>query len=448
MGTPVATNPPLALGVLKPKGFGLDALAGLASIVLLSAVIAVLYFGRALLVPLALSILFTFMLSPMAARLERVFGRTVAIGGMAVVIFIVLGTAGWVVTRQGLDLMARLPDYRANIEKKVQALALPEDSPVKRFSQMVGDVESEIPGIATPPGKVAPVPLVRRPGAGAPPPASGAVDPLLQLRWLVSPFVGGLATTGVVMILVVFMLLKREDIRARFIRVVGHRRISVTSRALEDAGDRVSRYLIAQLVVNLAFGTAIALGLFLIGLPNAFLWGALAACLRFVPYVGVMFAALGPLVLALAVSPGWQLLVSTCALFILLDLVVANIVEPLFFKSSTGISSLALIVAAIFWAWLWGPIGLILSTPLTVCVAVMGKHVPRLSFLSVLLGNEEALSPSEDCYHRLLVGGMNEVAAVVEVHLKADTLTTLYGEVLIPTLTMAEQDFARQELEV
>ncbi|MEO7412252.1 MAG: AI-2E family transporter, partial [Opitutaceae bacterium] len=206
-------------------------------------------------------------------------------------------------------------------------------------------------------------------------------------------------------------------------------------------------YLTTQLIVNAVFGTTVGVGLYFIGIPTAFLWGALAAVLRFVPYVGGLFAAFCPVVLALAVSPGWEMVFLTITLFVVLDVVTGYFLEPLLYRSSTGVSSLALIIAAIFWTWLWGPIGLLLSTPLTVCLAVLGRHVPRLAFFSILLGNEEALSPTEECYHRLLVGQLGESGKVVDAYLSENSLTALYDQVIIPTVTMAEVDFQLEELD-
>ncbi len=436
---------------MKEKRLPTHTMAGLATLGLIAVMVAAMYLGRALLVPIALALLFTFLFSPLVARLERLMGRGPAVGLLVLLVFIFMGTMGWVIMRQGLDLMTKLPDYRANIEKKIQAIKLPKESPVMRFSEMVMDVESQLPqwvalgagqaALKPAPSAVAPVSL---PSGNAP---VVVADPVTQLHWVVGPLLTVLGRMGIVTLLTIFMLLKREDLRARFIRIVGQGRISMTTRAMEDAGERVSRYLILQLVVNMVFGTGIAAGLFFIGVPNAFLWGALAALLRFIPYIGAPLAALGPATLALAVSPGWEMLVFTLGLFALLELVTANFVEPLWFRSSTGISSLALIVAAIFWAWLWGPVGLILSTPLTVCVAVLGRHVRSLAFLNVLLGNEEALTPSQECYHRLLVGGHSEAVEVVDLQMKAGSLVTLYDEVLIPTITIAETDFQREELQ-
>ena len=211
---------------------------------------------------------------------------------------------------------------------------------------------------------------------------TSTANPLQLLQVILSPLLGPLGTAGLVILLVIFMLLKREDLRSRLIRLIGQGRISATTRAMEDAGQRVSRYLLMQFLVNVTFGIAAAVGLFFIGMPNAILWGALATVLRFIPYIGPWIAAAFPIILSLAVSPTWMMPLLTLGIFVSLELICSNVVEPWLYGSSTGVSSIALIVAAVFWTWLWGPIGLLLSTPLTVCLVVIGRHVPRLAFLA------------------------------------------------------------------
>jgi AI-2E family transporter/GAF domain len=241
------------------------------------------------------------------------------------------------------------------------------------------------------------------------------------------------------------MLLEREDLRNRLIRLVGQGRISATTRAMDDAGGRVARYLLMQLVVNVTYGIPVAIGLYFIGVPNAILWGGFAAVLRFIPYIGPWIAAVIPILLSLAVSSSWWTPALTIGLFVVLELLSNNVMEPWLYGASTGVSPIALIIAAVFWTWLWGPVGLVLATPLTVCLVVMGRHVPRLAFLSVVLSDEDALTPAEDCYHRLLTPGERDELELVESYLKANSLTSLYDSVFIPVLTTAETD-ARAEL--
>ena len=260
------------------------------------------------------------------------------------------------------------------------------------------------------------------------------------VQYLIAPLLGPLGKAALVVLLVIFMLLRREDLRRRLIRLIGKGRISATTHAMDDAGARVFRYLLMQLVVNVSYGIPVAIGLYFIGVPNAVLWGAFATVLRFIPYIGPWIAAAIPVALSLAVSPSWTMPLLTIGLFVVLELLSNNVMEPWLYGSSTGVTPIALIVAAVFWTWLWGPVGLILSTPLTVCLVVMGRHVPRLSFLSVLLSDEEALTPAEDCYHRLLTVGEQDELEFVEAYLKANSLTALYDSVFIPVIIATETD--------
>ena len=270
-------------------------------------------------------------------------------------------------------------------------------------------------------------------------------SPIELVQLIIAPLLGPFGMAALVLVLVICMLFQREDLRNRLIRLIGQGRISATTRAMDDAGRRVSRYLLMQLLVNVTYGTVIAIGLYFIGVPDAVLWGALGTVLRFIPYIGPALATALPTFLALAVSPHWRVPILTLSLFVGLELLLNNVMEPLLYGAHTGVSSIALIVAAVFWTWLWGPLGLVLATPLTVCLVVLGRHVPRLSFLSVVLSDEEALTPAEDCYHRLIAPGEHGELELVESYLKANSLTALYDSVFIPVLTAAETD-ARAEL--
>jgi hypothetical protein len=239
------------------------------------------------------------------------------------------------------------------------------------------------------------------------------------------------------------MLLRREDLRDRFIRLVGEGDLHRTTAALQDAGERVARYLLMQLTVNLTYAIPIGIGLWIIGVPNAPLWGLMALIMRFVPYIGPIIASIFPLALALAVDPGWTMLLWTAALFIVLELVSNNVVEPWLYGSRTGLSPLAIIVAAIFWTWLWGPMGLLLSTPLTVCLVVLGRHVPQFEFLDVVLGNEPVLAPHQQLYQRLLAGDPTEATDRAEAYLEENTVLSFYETVALPALALAEQDRSR-----
>jgi hypothetical protein len=260
------------------------------------------------------------------------------------------------------------------------------------------------------------------------------------MQVVLAPVLGPLGTAALVLVLLIFMLLQREELRNRIIRLIGQGRISTTARAMDEAGAMVSKYLLMQLVINVTYGMAVAIGLHFIGVPNAILWGALAAVLRFIPYLGPWIAAAFPILLSLASSPGWMDPLLTMALFIVLELISNNVMEPWLYGSSTGVTPIALIVAALVWTWLWGPVGLVLSTPLTVCLVVMGRHIPKLAFLSIVLGDDEALTPAEDCYQRLLRAGEHDEMELVDNYLKTSPLSALFDSVLMPVVAAAGTD--------
>ena len=260
------------------------------------------------------------------------------------------------------------------------------------------------------------------------------------MQVVLAPVLGPLGTAALVLILLIFMLLQREELRNRIIRLIGQGRMSTTARAMDDAGARVSKYLLMQLVVNVTYGIPVAIGLYFIGVPNAILWGALAAVLRFIPYLGPWIAAAFPILLSLASSPGWMIPLLTIALFIVLELISNNVMEPWLYGSSTGVTPIALIVAALVWTWLWGPVGLVLATPLTVCLVVMGRHIPKLAFLSIVLSDEEALTPAEDCYQRLLRAGEHDEMELVDNYLKTSPMSALFDSVLMPVVAAAGTD--------
>lgn len=439
----------------KTKSDAASALVSIRNVLLTAFVVAIFYFARDLLIPLALAALLTFLLAPLVSRLERWMGRIAAVLLVAAMIFSVIAMAGWVLTRQLVDLAARLPDYKVNIETKIHSLQLPSGGVFKRLSQTVEELKKDLRGSDEPtvsqssgkPATAVALPVKAPPKLPVQVVETSEANPLQLLQVIISPLLGPLGTTGLVVLLVIFMLLKREDLRSRLIRLVGQGNISVTTRAMDDANQRVSRYLLMQFVVNVIYGTAVAIGLFFIGVPNAILWGAFATALRFIPYIGPWIAAAFPVILSLAVSPSWMMPLITLGLFVLLELICSNMIEPWLYGSSTGVSSIALVVAAVFWTWLWGAIGLLLATPLTVCLVVMGRHVPQLAFLSVMLSDEEALSPAEECYHRLLTVGLNEASELTDTYLKSNSLTALYDAVLIPVITAAETDHQRGSLD-
>ena len=428
------------------------ALSSIWGLLLLAFVVAALYFGRSVFVPIALATLITFLLSRLVTRLERWIGRIAAVLLTVIAMFTIFAGASWVIGRQIIDLADKLPDYQANIVGKIRSLKLPAGGPLARFSSSVHVLQSELaaPSPApsterargdfstrTPPPVASPIPVKIIEGRSA-------IPQLMQetLSAILSP----LGTAALVLLLVIFMLLKREDLRGRLIRLVGQGRISTTTRAMEDAGRRVSRYLSTQFLVNTCYGICVAFGLQFIGVPNAALWGVLSAVLRFIPYVGPWAGALLPVLLSFAISSSWFTPLMTIALFIVLEAIVSNFVEPWLYGANTGVSPIALIISAVFWTWLWGPIGLVLSTPLTVCLAVIGRHVPRLEFLGILLSEDQALAPHEEYYHRLLSFSMDSAEEFATKYVETESLTALYDKVLIPAIGAVEIDAHRGSL--
>lgn len=439
---------------LKSGNAAATALVGIYNVLLASFVMALLYFAQDLLVPLALAALLTFLLAPLVTRLEKGMGRIAAV---LLVVFLILGAAtagGWVLTRQVVDLATKLPDYKDNIRTKLRALKVPSGGKFDEVSKAVEELRHELPGAEQPKDQQAegdPSTAAATGPSGAPAVPVEVVNdtasPLELTQALVAQLLGPLGTAALVLLLLIFLLLKREDLRSRLIRLIGQGRISSTTQAMDDAGARVRRYLLMQLVINLTYGIPVAIGLYFIGVPNAVLWGASATVLRFIPYVGPWIGAAIPTLLSLAVSPGWTMPLLTIGLFIALELVSNNVLEPWLYGSSTGVSPVALIIAAIAWTWLWGPVGLVLATPLTVCMVVMGRYSARLSFLSVLLSDEEALTPAEDFYHRLLTTSDQDEIEFVEIFLRTKTETELYDSVFIPALTAVERDRRLDQLD-
>lgn len=419
-----------------------ESLAAISNVLVGAAIVTGLYLGRDVLVPLALAALLTFMLAPLVTRLQRWLGRVGSVLLVVAMIFAGTGTVGWVLTRQAVDLANQLPNYKDNIRTKLRAFQIPNQGPFSNFSKTMEELKKDMPGSDSGESRTktdaAKKDEVRKATRVE---VVNAKDGRLEFfQGVVAPVLGPLGTAALVLLLLIFMLLQREDLRNRLIRLIGQGRISVTSHAMDDAASRVSRYLLMQLVVNVTYGIPVAIGLYFIGVPNAILWGALSTVLRFIPYVGPWIAAAFPILLSLAVSPDWMAPILTVGLFIVLELFSNNVMEPWLYGSSTGVTPIALIVAALVWTWLWGPVGLVLATPLTVCLVVMGRHIPKLAFLSILLSDEEPLTPAEDCYHRLNRVGEHDEMELVDTYLKSNSLSALFDSVLIPVVAAAETD--------
>lgn len=432
----------------------LPGINGLVTLLVAVVVVAALYVGREVLIPITLAILLSFLLAPLVNLLRSIHvGRVPSVLLAAVIgLGIILGIAG-LIGVQIAQLAEKVPDYTYTVEHKIETArkfaTSHVDGIIGGLSRMnplgattpapAGSAEKpETSKSATPTANPAPhpVPVEVEP---APLSAVGLAESVL------SPIVSPLATAGIVLVVTIFVLLQREDLRDRFIRLAGgdlHR----TTVAMDEAGRRLSRYFLAQLSVNATFGCIIGLGLALIGVPSPILWGIMAMLLRFVPYIGSPLAAVLPIALAAAVSPYWGMAIWTAVLFLVVELITGQVVEPLLYGHSTGLSPVAVIVAAIFWAWIWGPIGLILSMPLTLCLVVMGRYVKQLEFLDILLSDRPALTPVESFYQRMLAGDPDEAEEQAELLLKTQTLAAYYDDVVLPGLQLASGDILRGSL--
>jgi len=418
-------------------------------LVVLAGVILILYFARAVLIPLALALTLNFLLTPMVIWFQKLGMRRVPAVALVMLISVAaVAGMGWVVADQLLEVANDLPKYRLNIHNKIESLHFPSDSTLGRAADSVTEIGKEFDSGATPatppatltaPGsqpRTTPQPPAPLPVQVVAPPPSG----LQYLSQMLGTALRPLGTAGMVLIFTVFILIKQVDLRNRVLRLAGVAQLNTMTLALDDAANRVSRYLLVQFLVNASYGVCFGTGLFLIGIPNAILWGIFAGVFRIVPYAGVLTATAFPLVLALALFNGWGPPVLVILLFALLELIAVNLVEPLLYGARTGISSLALLVTTVFWTMLWGWAGLVLAVPLTVVAVVLGRHVPRLSFLHVLLGDETALSVEAQFYQRLLALDQDDARAIAETFLQSHALVSLYDEVLVPALTLAEQD--------
>lgn len=419
-------------------------------------IVTALYVGREIFVPVALAILLSFVLASPVSLLHRMrVPRGIAVVGVVLFAFAIIFALGSLIATQLNRLAGDLPRYQTTIQSKIQSVRgiAGGSSTLERAAGMLQDLGKELdkpklekaapsanPMLIGPAGNqvVRPVPVeVLQPDPGA----------LESLRSLIAPLVSPLATTGIIVIFVIFILIQREDLRNRLIRLAGSHDLQRTTAALDDAAGRLSRLFLNQLLINTGFGILIGAGLWLIGIPTAILWGILAAVLRFVPYIGSIIAAAFPLTLAVAVDPGWSMLVWTAVLFFVAEPVVGQVLEPMIYGRTTGLSPVAVVVSATFWTALWGPIGLVLATPLTVCLVVLGRHVDRLSFLDVMFGDRPALSPPEIFYQRMLAADPTEAAEKAEQFLKERSLSSYYEDVALKGLQLAQSDLDRGALD-
>ena len=468
----------------------------LLSLATMIAVVSVLYFAREVLIPLAMAILVSFILAPIVLRLQRLgFTRVPAVLTAVACASALVFVSAWIFLYQMVDLAEQLPAYQKNIVKKVEVLNSSLTPWIRKASKTIEDVNSQIDtekGNPSPESKTENTPETKDKEQPAPPPpqpksfteklgdlvsgsdtgkperdektaakelpARAANEPVpVQivstptsfseiLNSYVGPVLGGFGTAAVIAILAIFILIEREDLRNRFIRLIGDRQLHTTTEALDDASTRVSKYLLMQLIVNVTYGLAVSIGLWLIGsftsqpIPNVAVFGLMATVLRFIPYIGPWIAAVLPIVLSLAISDGWLQPLLVIGWFIVLELLSNNVMEPMLYGSSTGISAFGIIISAVFWTWLWGGVGLVLATPLTVCMMVLGRHVPQFRYLEILLGDQPPLAFSATVYQRLLALDEDEVANTAKKYLQDHQLGEFFDEVLLPALVLANQD--------
>jgi predicted PurR-regulated permease PerM len=416
------------------SGHSTGALPTLIAVATFVLIIASLYWAQAVLIPVALAMLLTFLLSPVAGALERIaLGRLPSVILIVVLTFSLLGGIGWIVTLQFESLANELPTYRKNIRQKIADIReAGKGGALEKLHKTAEDVKEQFQK------KDEPARVQEKPR-----------EVVMKAEesftfWPVPPAVGPMverfASAGLVIVLVIFMLIYREDLRNRLIRLIGYGRLTVTTKALEEAGDRISHYLLMQTIINASFGLAIGSAFFLISLPYAVLWGFLAAVLRFIPYIGPFSVAIMPSALSLAVFQGWLWPIVVVGLFLVLELLNNMVLEPLLYGESAGVSKVGLLVAIAFWTWLWGPVGLVLATPLTVCVVVLGKYVPQLDFIGVLMSDQPAMESNISYYQRLLAMDQAEAAEIVEEHLKTHPQEQLFDGVLIPALNYTRRD--------
>jgi predicted PurR-regulated permease PerM len=399
-------------------------------------VVVVLYWAQAVLVPIALAILLTFVLTPPVTWLERWIGRIPAVLAMVTLVFTVLGLAGWGLARQMDHLAEDLPRYRVNILAKIADVrGAGKGGSVEKLQETIDDIRTDL-------GK-----SDARTGTRSQPVVvtSEQVSGFSSFTWF-GPIVGPLGTAGLVLAMVIFMLLERRDLRDRLLGLFGHGRLAVTTKAFDEAGTRVSRQLLMQSLVNLMYGIAAGAGLYLLGVPYALVWAALAAALRFIPYVGPVLGAAAPILVSLAALQGWTRPLCVVGLFVGLELFTNLVLETVLYAGAAGVSQVALLVSLAFWTWLWGPLGLLMATPLTVCLVVLGKHVPGLEFVGTLISDAPALAPEYGYYQRLLARDQSEAADLIERHITSETPRSVYDALLLPALNYVERDRLEERL--
>jgi predicted PurR-regulated permease PerM len=414
-----------------------------------------LYAAKAVLVPVALAILLAFLLAPAVIRLQRLgFPKIAAVLAVSLLAFAVLGGVGWLVARQLVALAEELPQHRPGLEAKIERLKRSwggGGGVVQNVSGLVAGVQRELAadvadgGASGPRGEAAAADFQEPPVAVRIEPEEATVAQTFNS--IAAPLIEPLATGGLVIVLVLFMLLTREDLRNRLVSLSGHTNLAVTTKALDEAGQRIARYLMMQAIINVSYGAVVMVGLFFLGVPYAPLWGVAAAVLRYIPYVGPWVAAALPLGYSVLTSSGWGQPLGVLVLIAVLELLSNNVMEPLLYGRGIGVSAVGVILAAVFWGWLWGPVGLVLATPLTVCLVVAGRHVPALQVFNRLLGDVPEVEPHIVYYQRLLAKDDDEAEELFDEHLEQEGIEAACEQVIVPALELAKRDQMRGAIE-
>jgi len=393
-------------------------------------VVVVLYWAQAVLVPFALAILITFVLTPPVTWLQRYVGRVAAVVVVVTLVFAALGLVAWGLTRQMNHLAEDLPGYRANIRRKIADVrGAGKGSAVEKLQESLEGIKTDLGSAEVPKGTVARPVVV----------TSSQATGFSGFAWL-GPFVGPLGTAGLVITMVLSMLLERRELRDRLIGLIGHGQLATTTKAFDEAGSRVSRQLLMQSLVNLVYGIAVFVGLYLLHVPYVLVWATLGAALRFIPYVGPVLGAGVPILVSLAALAGWTGPLIVLGLFVVLELFTNLVLETALYAGAAGVSQVALLVSVAFWTWLWGPLGLLMATPLTVCIVVIGKHVPGLAFIGTLMADAAVLAPEHGYYQRLLARDQSEAADLIDRHIKAGPAESVFDTLMLPALSYAERD--------
>ncbi|HEX6080389.1 MAG TPA: AI-2E family transporter, partial [Methylomirabilota bacterium] len=400
----------------------------------LAVAVAALYLARAVVVPIALAMLLAFMVHPIVTQLTKIgLGRGLSVAVVVTMLFVALGAACWILMIEFASLSTQIPVYRDNLIRKINEVRrLGKGGALEKAQTAATDVAKEWQksDVAQPKKSPTPVVVTQEPTG----------------LWQLPSVVEGVGGAAAVIVLVIFMLIEREDLRNRVVRLGGYARLITTTRALDEASQRISRYLLMQSIINTSFGAGVAIGLLLLGVPYALLWGFLAGLLRFIPYVGVALAAALLITFALAAYPTWVPPLLVAGLVAALELACSVVLEPLLYGQSAGVSQVALLCSVTFWAWLWGPLGLLLATPLTVCLVVLAKHVPGLEFVGILMSDEPAIAPPAAYYQRLLADDRGEAERIASTHAQAHGLEAAFDDVIVPALRHARRDHRDETL--